>query len=111
MWTSVAGATRAWLVPRAAIAIVNEAQPLEREHVVHLRDVLRLARDQMRQSTGGDALCVRAQLGDHALEDRVDQPDVPPEKADLQIVDGVRADNLRRPANLNARQTRRAREE
>src|ERR1700683_970067 len=96
---------------RPAIAIIDEAQAFERKLIVHFRDVFRFASDQMRKAAGGDALCLAAQFCDHALENGIDQSDVSPEEADLQVVDGVCADDLCGTPNLYAGQTRCAGEE
>src|SRR6185312_13294789 len=94
-----------------AVALIDETQSLEGEHLVDFGDVLRLARDEVREAAGGDAFCLRAEFGDHALEDRVDEAEVSPEEADLQVVDGVRPDDFCWAADLDAGQARSAREQ
>ena len=56
-------------------------------------------------------LGVGAELGDHAFEDAVDQADVAVVEADLQVVDGVGADDLGGLADVDAGQARGAGEE
>ena len=88
------------------IAIVDEAQAVEGEAVVDFGDVFRFAGDEVGEAAGGNTLCFRAELGDHALEDRIDEADVAPEQTDLEIVDGVGPDDFCGTANLDTRQTR-----
>jgi len=98
-------------VPCSAIAIVDEAQAFEGEAVVDFGDVLRLGGNEVRKAPGGNAFCLGAELGDHALENRVDQTDVAPKQANLEIVDGVGSDDLGGAADFHARQTRGAGEQ
>src|ERR1700739_4170988 len=66
---SVRSRTRA----RGAIALEEDDQSVEREHVVDLGDVAGVAGDLARQAAGGDDPGLRAQLGHHAFQNAVDQ--------------------------------------
>ena len=96
---------------RGAIAIIDEAQAFEGEAVVDFGDIFRFASDEVGEATGGDAFGFGTELRDHALEDGIDEADVTPEEADLKIVDGIRADDLRGAANFDAGQAGSAGEE
>ena len=85
------------------IALVDGAQSVEREHVIYGRYVLRFIRDQVCEAAGGDTFRFRSELGNHALQNAIDQANVSVEETDLQIVDSVGADDLRRALNLNSR--------
>jgi len=90
------------------VALVDEAEAAEGEQFVDLGDVLGTAGDETRESSGGDGLGIRAQLGDHAFEDAVDQADVAVVEADLEVVDGAGADDLGGLADVDAREAGRA---
>ncbi len=108
---SVRAAARA----RGAIALKENAQAVEREHVVDLLDVARVGSDHARQAAAGDdarrLLGVGAKLRKNALDDAVDEADVAEVNSALQVADGVGADDLCRALDVDAAQARGAREE
>ena len=79
---------------RGPVALEENAQAIEGEHVVDLGDVARVGGDHARQAAGGDHARLLAQLGEDALEDAVDEADVAVVEAALQMADGVGADDL-----------------
>src|SRR5580700_11337810 len=92
--------------PGSAISLIDNAQTLKGERVVDLRNVLRFMRDQVRDTTCGDAPGVGAQPGDHALENAVDQANVAVKETNLQCLNGVGTNDLGRLADFDAWQTR-----
>ncbi len=62
---------------QAEVALVQNPQPGQREHVVDLPDRLRQGRDERREASGGDDRAGEPELGQDALDQTVDQPHVP----------------------------------
>ena len=79
-------------------------RPVRVRQFVDLADVLGAAGDEAREAAGGDGAGVGAELGDHAFQDSIDEADVAVVEADLQVVDGVGADDLGGLADVNAGQ-------
>jgi hypothetical protein len=61
--------------PRNAVALEEDEQAVEGEHVVDLCDEARVLGDLARQAAGGDDLRLCAELGDDALQDAVYETD------------------------------------
>src|SRR4051794_23140015 len=93
------------------VAFEENAQAFEREHVVNLRDIARVAADLSRQAASGDDLHFTAQFLHHALEDAVDQANVAVIQAALKVRDGVGADDLLRALDIDAAEPGGARKE
>src|SRR2546430_6536815 len=92
--------------PWRRIPFPDDAQPFEREEVVHLLDVFRSSPDHRAQSAGGNHLRVFAQLLKQKLENAIHQPEIPVVKPGLQASDRIRPDHASRLANLDSRQPR-----
>src|SRR5579863_1416222 len=80
--------------PRGAIALEKNAQAIECQHVVNLRDIPRVAGYLFCQPPGGNHLRLRSQLSRHSLQDSIYQPDIAIIKAALQMSDGIGPDHL-----------------
>ena len=83
------------------IFFVDDAQPVERQHVVHYFDILRIFYDQSCARPPVAMIFgvfsgpwVILHLFEHPLEDSVDKPDIAVEQTTLQIGDGVGADDF-----------------
>src|SRR5450631_4755945 len=93
------------IVPAAQeghVALVNDAQAFESEQVVHFADVLRTTAHQRSQSAGGYHFYIVTEFGDQALENAVDQTEVPVVQTGLQAVHRVGGQYARRLTNIDA---------
>src|SRR6185312_10320941 len=76
------------------VALPDEAEAVEGEHVVDRADVLASAGDQLGKASGGDGFRVGSEFVDEAFENPVDQADVAVIKTDLDVVGGGGADDF-----------------
>src|SRR5678816_113282 len=81
----------------SSVALIDDAEPVQREELVHRADGGRLGLDQMGQAAGGEDLRPRVVLLADALDEPVDEAGVPEDHAGLDGVDRVAADHARRP--------------
>jgi hypothetical protein len=93
------------------VTLVDEAETGEGEQFVDVTDEFRTARDEACEASGGDSAGIRAELGDHAFENAVDEADVAVVEADLEVVDCAGADDLGGLTNVDAGQAGGAGEE
>src|SRR5580704_2891382 len=76
------------------VALPDEAEAVEGEHVVDRADVLAAAGDEFGEAAGGDGFGVGAELADEALQYPIDETNVAVVEADLDVVGGAGADDL-----------------
>ena len=95
----------------AALALVHEAEPLEREIGHVLVERLGVRHDQLGQAAGRDTRALAAELGAHARDDAVDLAGEAVDDAALKRVHGVAPDHGRRARRGRPREPRGAAEE
>src|SRR6476469_7539225 len=88
-----------------AVAFVDEAQALEGEPRLEVLDRARVRHDQLRETAGGDH-GARPELGLEAIDEAVDLPAVPVDRARLDRLDRRLADDVLRRDQLDSAQHR-----
>src|ERR1051326_7882250 len=96
---------------RRPIAVVDDLQSLQSQLGVDLVDVLAVFDEERSQSARRDHALDAAHFFLDARENAVDQREISEIQTRLHVDDRVRADDMRRPFDVDARQPRRAREQ
>ncbi|CDN41104.1 hypothetical protein BN871_AB_01020 [Paenibacillus sp. P22] len=86
------------------VALVNDAQPFEREQLVHLLDRLRFRRDHVGQAARRDDARIGSELLADPADDAVHLSGIAENDAGLHRSHGIAADDAARPDKLDSRQ-------